>query len=74
MKKISTIINDMLSKGFTSNTAVDLSFANGNVARCTLSRLADGSLEYAEMYGELTQFYDVAEMLRMNLIAIENVR
>lgn len=71
---ILSIIKNLLSRGFTADTAVDLSFANGTVARCRVSHLLDGSVRYAEMYGELTSYYSIDEMLRMNLIAIDDVR
>lgn len=69
-----SIIKDLLAKGFTVDTAVDLSFANGTVARCKASHLIDGSVKYDKMYGELTTYYSIDEMLSMNLIAINNVR
>jgi len=71
------ILKEMKTKGFTADTKIDLSFKNGDVARCRLSdffpAVKEFSKLYANMNGKLTTYYSVKEMLDMNLIVIEEV-
>ena len=71
------ILKEMKTKGFTADTKIDLSFKNGNVARCRLSDFFPAVKEfpksYANMNGKLTTYYSIKEMLDMNLIAIDEV-
>lgn len=71
------ILKEMKTKGFTADTKIDLSFKNGDVARCRISDFFPTVKEfqklYANMSGKLTKYYSVKEMLDMNLIAIEEV-
>lgn len=76
MKKVIDIIKEMEAKGFTSRTAIDFSFSDGTVARCTIGDFLPTTAKefpkkYADMNAELTSYYTLEEMLDMNMIAIE---
>lgn len=75
--KIIDILREMKTKGFTDDAMIDLSFKNGNVARCRLYHffpaVKDFPKLYSDMNGKLTTYYSIEEMLNMNLIAIDEV-